>query len=81
VLAVRNAGTHELCGPAALLVEPDGLAEGMARLHEERDLRAELARMGRERARRLSWDESARLHEDAYLEAREGHLKPEGAFK
>ena len=36
VLAVRNPGTHELCGPAALLVEPDGLADGMARLHEER---------------------------------------------
>jgi glycosyltransferase involved in cell wall biosynthesis len=66
VLAVRNPGTHELCGPAALLVEPDGLADGMARLHEERELRAELARRGRERARRFSWDESARLHEHAY---------------
>ena len=66
VLAVRNPGTHELCGPAALLVEPDGLAEGMVRLHEDQDLRAELARLGRERARRLSWDESARLHERAY---------------
>jgi len=69
VLAVRNPGTHELCGPAALLVEPDGLADGMERLHEERDLRAELARMGRERARHLSWDESARLHEEAYARA------------
>jgi alpha-1,3-rhamnosyl/mannosyltransferase len=66
VLAVRNPGTHEVCGPAALLVEPDGLAEGMTRLHEERELRAELARMGRERAQRFSWSESARLHEEAY---------------
>ena len=66
VLAVRNPGTQELCGPAALLVEPDGLADGMTRLHEEHDLRVELARLGRERARRLSWDESARLHERAY---------------
>ena len=66
VLAVRNPGTHELCGPAALLVEPDDLAEGMARLHDEGELRAELARRGRERARRFSWDESARLHEEAY---------------
>jgi hypothetical protein len=41
----------------------------MARLHEERDLRAELARMGRERARRFSWNESARLHEEAYARA------------
>ena len=69
VLAVRNPGTHELCGPAALLVDPDELADGMARLHDERDLRAELARMGRERAQRLSWDESARLHELAYARA------------
>jgi glycosyltransferase involved in cell wall biosynthesis len=69
VLAVRNPGTHELCGPAALLVEPEGLAEGMGRLHDESGLRAELARMGRERARRFSWDESARLHEQAYAKA------------
>lgn len=66
VLAVRNPGTHELCGPAALLVEQDELADGMARLHEQAELRAELARRGRERARRFSWDESARLHEQAY---------------
>ena len=69
VLAVRNPGTHELCGPAALLVEPDGLADGMRRLHDEGDFRAELARLGRERARRFSWDESARQHEQAYERA------------
>ena len=69
VLAVRNPATHELCGSAALLVEPDELAAGMARLHEQGDLREELARRGRERARRLSWDESARLHEEAYARA------------
>jgi len=69
VLAVRNPGTHELCGPAALLVDPDGLAEGMSRLHDERDLRSELAHLGRERARSLSWEESARLHEQAYTRA------------
>ena len=72
VLAVRNPGTHEVCGPAALLVPPDGLAEGMARLHERQDLRADLARRGRERARRFSWDESARLHEEAYARATGG---------
>ena len=72
VLAVRNPGTHELCGPAALLVEPDGLENGMVRLHEERALRDELARRGRERARRFSWDESARLHEAAYAQAAHG---------
>ncbi len=66
VLAVRNPGTHELCGPAALLVEPEGLADGMRQLHEDGNLRADLARRGRARARRFSWDESARLHEEAY---------------
>lgn len=69
VLAVRNPGTHELCGPAALLVERDGLAEGMGRLHDDDGLRTQLSRLGRERARRLSWDESARLHEHAYAKA------------
>ena len=69
VLAVRNPGTHELCGSAALLVEPEELADGMTRLHEEEGLRDELARLGRERARGLSWDESARLHEHAYRKA------------
>ena len=75
VLAVRNPGTHELAGDAALLVEPDELAEGMSRLHDEATLREELARRGRERARRFSWDESARLHEEAYVTA----LQSEGA--
>jgi glycosyltransferase involved in cell wall biosynthesis len=69
VLAVRNPGTHELCGGAALLVEPGALADGMTRLHEEDGLRAELARRGRDRAQRFSWAESARLHEDAYARA------------
>lgn len=66
VLAVRNPGTHELCGSAALLVEPDELAEGMARLHDEAELRERLAESGRRRAAQLSWAESARRHEEAY---------------
>lgn len=69
VLAVRNPGTHELCGPAALLVEPDGLTEGMVRLHEEEGLRAKLAKLGRERAERFSWAASAEQHVKAYLKA------------
>lgn len=66
VLAVRNPGTHELCGPAALLVDPDGLSDGMMKLHDEDGLRAELAERGRERAERFSWDASAARHEQAY---------------
>ena len=72
VLAVRNPGTHELCGPAALLVEPEELANGLARLHDEAGLRSELAERGRERASRFSWDESAAKHEEAYALALEG---------
>jgi len=66
VLAVRNAGTEEVCGEAALLVEPSGLAEGLRRIASDAALRAELARRGRERAQRFSWAESARRHERAY---------------
>ena len=32
VLAVSNAGTHEVCGDAALLVEPADLAAGLHRI-------------------------------------------------
>ena len=66
VLAVRNPGTHELCGQAALLVDPDGLTEGMRRLHVDAALRAELSRRGRERAERFSWEASAERHVEAY---------------
>src|SRR5215212_3423931 len=69
VLAVCNPGMHEPCGPAALMVDPDGPADGMRRLHYVRALRAELAHRGRERARDFSWEESARLHEEAYAKA------------
>ena len=76
VLAVRNPGTQELCGSAALLVKPDGLAAGMRRLHTDDGLRADLARTGRDRAKGLSWEESARLHEEAYsLAAMQGSAR------
>ena len=66
VLAVRNPGTEEVCGSAALLVEPAGLAAGLRRIASDARLRADLARRGAERARSFTWADSARGHERAY---------------
>jgi glycosyltransferase involved in cell wall biosynthesis len=66
VVAVRNAGTEELCGDAALLVEPAGLAGAIGRVAEDAELRASLSRLGAERARSFSWSRSAADHVRAY---------------
>jgi glycosyltransferase involved in cell wall biosynthesis len=66
VLAVRTRSAEEVCGGAALLVEPGELASALARLQADRDLRERLAAEGRERAAAFSWENSARRHEDAY---------------
>lgn len=66
VIAVRTAAAEEVCGDAALLVEPGGLADAMRRLQDDAVLRDRLAAAGRERAAALSWDRSAELHERAY---------------
>lgn len=67
VVAVRNAGTEELGGRAALLVAgPAEMAEAMGRVSRDADLRVELSRRGRRSAARFSWDASARAHERAY---------------
>jgi glycosyltransferase involved in cell wall biosynthesis len=69
VLAARSPSAEEVCGEAALLVEPGGLAAGLARLEEDTDLTARLAAAGRRRAAEFSWEESARRHEEAYRAA------------
>ena len=79
VLAVRNAGTLEVCGDAALLVEPEELATGLHRIATDARLRADLAQRGRERARAFSWAESARDHESAYTLARRRASSEPGA--
>ena len=66
VLAVRNPGTQEVCGDAALLVAPGELAEGLRRIAADPALRADLARRGCERARAFSWAQAALGHERAY---------------
>ena len=79
VLAVRNAGTQEVCGDAALLVEAEELAAGLQRIATDARLRSDLARRGRDRARAFSWAESARVHESAYTLARRRASSEPGA--
>jgi hypothetical protein len=66
---VRGDAVAEVAGDAALLVAPDGLAEGMTRLCGDEDLHARLRAAGPAHAARFSWDASAQLHEQAYAQA------------
>ncbi|MDQ3645054.1 MAG: glycosyltransferase family 4 protein [Actinomycetota bacterium] len=75
VLAVRNPGTEEVCGEAALLVSASQLAQGLRRIAAEPALRADLVRRGRERARCFSWAQAALGHERVYTLAM-GNLLP-----
>jgi alpha-1,3-rhamnosyl/mannosyltransferase len=58
VLAANATSLPEVAGDAALLVEPDRAAarEAMRVLLQDTDLRAELARRGRARARTFEWE-------------------------
>jgi alpha-1,3-rhamnosyl/mannosyltransferase len=78
VVAVRSAGAEEVCGDAALLVEPAALSGALARLAHEPDLRERLREAGRQRAARFSWAESARRHETAYTLAMEVRARRAG---
>lgn len=63
VLALAAPGATEALEGAAVLVdtgEPAAVAAQMRRLAEDESLRERLGATGRERARRLTWDEAAR---------------------
>lgn len=66
VVAVASTGARELCGDAALLVEPPALAAALRRVASDPELRGDLSRRGRARAAHFSWAASARAHEYAY---------------
>jgi glycosyltransferase involved in cell wall biosynthesis len=69
VIAARSPGLTETCADAAIYVDPHDahdLAKQLARVARDADLRADLARKGRERARDFSWQASARAHIAAY---------------
>ncbi len=69
VVATRSAGVAEVCGDAALYVgahDAAGLADRLAALALDVDLRRDLTERGRRRAAEFSWARSARAHADAY---------------
>lgn len=69
VIAARSPGLAETCGDAALYVDPydaQALATALHDLATQPARRADLARRGREHARRFSWQASARAHIAAY---------------
>jgi glycosyltransferase involved in cell wall biosynthesis len=59
VLTSNLSAMPEVAGGAALEVDPtdtDAIAAGLARLMEDEGLRADLARRGRERVARATWE-------------------------
>jgi glycosyltransferase involved in cell wall biosynthesis len=71
VISSDRASLPELVGDAGVLVEPapEALAQALRELLSSADRRAELSRMGRERARRFSWGACATATVAAYGDA------------
>jgi glycosyltransferase involved in cell wall biosynthesis len=63
VVAYPDAALREVAGDAAVFAEPDGLVDGIRAALADRE---RLVAAGLERARRFSWDETARLTLEAY---------------
>jgi glycosyltransferase involved in cell wall biosynthesis len=66
VVAVRSASSEEVCGDAALLMEPGELRDALIRVTGDAELRERLAQAGRGRAAEFSWERSAERHLEAY---------------
>lgn len=72
VIASDVTSIPEVAGEAAILLPPDdpeAWTESMDKLIEDPSLRRELSRRGLERAEAFSWERSAGLQLDAYIEA------------
>jgi glycosyltransferase involved in cell wall biosynthesis len=71
VVAARRGALPEVCGDAALLVEPDaaGLAEGLHRVLTDTALATRLGNNGRQRAALFSWERAAHEHLAVYERA------------
>ena len=72
VVTSRISSLPEVVGDGALLVDPyneDDIAQGIARLLDEQDLRARLVERGLERAASYSWARSVRQIHAGYLKA------------
>jgi glycosyltransferase involved in cell wall biosynthesis len=75
VIAARSPGVTEVCGEAALYVDPRDpadLAASMKRVATDPALRADLGERGRRQAAEFSWARSARAHVEAYTLAIQG---------
>ncbi|MBC7222915.1 MAG: glycosyltransferase family 4 protein, partial [Anaerolineae bacterium] len=74
-VASDRGALPEVVGQAGLLVDPtapEALAEAMARVWEDADLRAALRERGLARARQMTWEETARQTVRAYQKAVHG---------
>ncbi|MFH0940151.1 MAG: glycosyltransferase family 1 protein [Planctomycetota bacterium] len=70
VLTTRGTALPEICGDAALYVDPDNDSEfsvSLMRLESDSDLRQKLASAGRKQATRFSWDASAQIFLDEVM--------------
>ncbi len=71
VVAGARSALPEVCGDAALLVDPtdtDALAAALTRLAEDEPLRRRLCGLGLDRARQFSWEKAAARTWEVYRE-------------
>ena len=76
VVASNVSSLPEVLGDAAVLVDPydpESIADGIRRVLENGDLRAELRARGFARARRFSWEQSVRRVREIYTEVAAGN--------
>jgi glycosyltransferase involved in cell wall biosynthesis len=74
VVATRVAALPEVCGDGALLCDTDAeaMADSLRRALEDDELRQQLVHSGAARARDLTWDTAADLHQAVYARAIQG---------
>jgi glycosyltransferase involved in cell wall biosynthesis len=77
VIAARGSSLTEVCGEAAMLVDPrsgSAWAEVILKVCRDAALRRNLSERGRERASRFSWDDCARktlaVYERVFVQGR-----------
>jgi glycosyltransferase involved in cell wall biosynthesis len=71
VIATNTSALPEVCGDAAILVDPldvDQLASELRRVAADPDLRAQIAKRGRSRAAEFTWDLAVEKTWDVYRE-------------